>query len=356
MQELTYKDFFLQRLDFAIEYISLHYPFTEAQVIEYMPYLIKGSAFYSHYVPELGAITAPTIGLSFNHNIQWTLALKRLWMVGYRTDVPDYETESGGYYEPATGQTIVWGTATPDTLFDILPLDTYKELVDNNYLHAVYYDREYYDTDEAAEPIEYGKLTVNELIDHHNRFSLNVLMDESIWNNTLKDVLTADMVELLIHTKKQRMNHEAPKEPKVVAFPDFDAYREQMPADHDKDPCYGAFNLYEYLWRDSNAGDNETLIALAQKWETSVQKISSHMGCVHAFLEKSYPDVLRVMEIRDEQEAADNEDDDIDPYDYDDDDYDDREHYSKYNGYNGWSDEAIDEAFEGDPEATWNVD
>lgn len=29
---------------------------------------------------------------------------------------------------------------------------------------------------------------------------------------------------------------------------------------------------------------------------------------------------------------------------------------STYNGYNGWSDDAINEAFDGDPENTWNVD
>lgn len=30
--------------------------------------------------------------------------------------------------------------------------------------------------------------------------------------------------------------------------------------------------------------------------------------------------------------------------------------YSKYGGYNGWDDDAIDEAFDGNPELTWNVD
>jgi len=30
--------------------------------------------------------------------------------------------------------------------------------------------------------------------------------------------------------------------------------------------------------------------------------------------------------------------------------------YAKYNGYNGYDDDTIDEAFEGDPIATWNVD
>lgn len=28
----------------------------------------------------------------------------------------------------------------------------------------------------------------------------------------------------------------------------------------------------------------------------------------------------------------------------------------KYGWYNGWSDDVIDDAFDGDPEATWNVD
>lgn len=45
--------------------------------------------------------------------------------------------------------------------------------------------------------------------------------------------------------------------------------------------------------------------------------------------------------------------------DYDD-DYDyfsaARKGNEKYGGYNGWSDDEIDEAFDGNPEATWNVD
>lgn len=49
---------------------------------------------------------------------------------------------------------------------------------------------------------------------------------------------------------------------------------------------------------------------------------------------------------------------DYEPDDY----YDDYDHddygssYEKYGGYNGWSDDVIDDAFEGDPMNTWNVD
>lgn len=46
-------------------------------------------------------------------------------------------------------------------------------------------------------------------------------------------------------------------------------------------------------------------------------------------------------------------------YDYGYDSYrddDDEGHYSKYGGYNGWDDNTIDEAFDGNPELTWNID
>lgn len=50
------------------------------------------------------------------------------------------------------------------------------------------------------------------------------------------------------------------------------------------------------------------------------------------------------------------EDDESD-YDHNDDDHDDYgSSYEKYGGYNGWSDDVIDDAFEGDPMNTWNVD
>jgi hypothetical protein len=53
---------------------------------------------------------------------------------------------------------------------------------------------------------------------------------------------------------------------------------------------------------------------------------------------------------------------DVDSFDktQDDDNYDVYDEYGnsgeKYGWYNGWSDDAIDDAFEGDPENTWNVD
>ncbi|RYE28016.1 MAG: hypothetical protein EOP48_33965 [Sphingobacteriales bacterium] len=58
-------------------------------------------------------------------------------------------------------------------------------------------------------------------------------------------------------------------------------------------------------------------------------------------------------------EEADDED--LDEEDFStldkDDDYDNYGRSGeKYGWYNGWSDDVIDDAFEGDPENTWNVD
>ena len=46
------------------------------------------------------------------------------------------------------------------------------------------------------------------------------------------------------------------------------------------------------------------------------------------------------------------------PVYYDDNQFDDDDGgpYSKYGGYNGWDDNTIDEAFDGNPELTWNID
>ena len=68
----------------------------------------------------------------------------------------------------------------------------------------------------------------------------------------------------------------------------------------------------------------------------------------------------------DPQDAMEDDDDDfeLEDDDYEDyrdhDDHDDWDDYGrsgeKYGWYNGFSDDVIDDAFEGDPELTWNVD
>jgi hypothetical protein len=69
------------------------------------------------------------------------------------------------------------------------------------------------------------------------------------------------------------------------------------------------------------------------------------------------------IEFNEFEESIEEEEDDIiiDEDDFniqeEDDDYDNYgKSGEKYGWYNGWSDDVIDDAFEGDPENTWNVD
>lgn len=53
-----------------------------------------------------------------------------------------------------------------------------------------------------------------------------------------------------------------------------------------------------------------------------------------------------------QKDTYNQESNDDDYYDYD----DDSPSYSKYGGYNGYDDRTINEAFDGNPELTWNID
>jgi hypothetical protein len=195
----TLKEFLLQNLDFAIEYISLHYPFTETEVSERMPYLIQGDAFYSEYVPDACSVIRPAIGLSFNQNIAWTTALKRKWIVGWEMLYPHCSSAIGGYYMPILGQTIVWGNITPDTLHDIIPLHVHKEICNRQALCGQYYpDWDSGFSSEVFEDKVFSKLSPQELIDLFHQDKELVLYNDSIWQNTIKEVLTYDLVQIVI--------------------------------------------------------------------------------------------------------------------------------------------------------------
>jgi hypothetical protein len=199
MKGKPFHGFFLKHLDFAIEYISLHYPFTETQVAKYMPYLIQGDAFYSQYLPDAASTIRPAIGLSFNQNIAWTLPLKRKWNVGWEITSPDCSSAIGGYYTPITDQTIAWGNVTPETLYDVIPLHVHKELCHRQALCDRYYQD--WDSGISSEVLEdkvFGKLSPEELSDLFNQDKNLVLYNDSIWQHSMKEVLTYDLVQLVI--------------------------------------------------------------------------------------------------------------------------------------------------------------
>ncbi len=95
------------------------------------------------------------------------------------------------------------------------------------------------------------------------------------------------------------------------------------------------------------------------------------IGKMSTGTDEKQTEILKLQAEESEQENDRVDDDFEDDYndedydeDYDDDnssgyDYDDEPgwgSYDEYGGYNGYDDFTIDSAFDGDPEATWNID
>ena len=88
------------------------------------------------------------------------------------------------------------------------------------------------------------------------------------------------------------------------------------------------------------------LEANKDKYPNSLGKTMVLRSCRAVILEGKDPREAAVMFERKREEVADD-------YYYD---SEVNSRYEKYNGYNGYDDDTIDEAFDGYPEATWNVD
>jgi hypothetical protein len=254
MQEPTYKDFFLHDLNFAVEYISLHYPFSERQMRLYMPHLKKGNAYYPIYEKDTNIFNDPELGLCYNKNIFWTDALKEQWQTNAVDGSIPLSIET--FFERYNHYMWEWHLSNHDY--------TEYELMHMEYNHVPH---------EILHPVTYSHLSPVELFKH--RVHNEILYNESIWENTLKGVLDDDFIDMVMRLR-------------------------------------GVISPF--------AG--EELIRIDDTY-------------------------------LDDELNDDNEDDD---HQKEIDDYFRKERFEKYHGYNGWSDQAIDEAFEGDPEATWNVD
>ncbi len=74
----------LQRNDgFLIQLLSIHYPFTAAQIDTYWNVLTLGTAHYSVFLPDTDGIYPSEFGLCFNQNIRWTDEQRSRWQIGF---------------------------------------------------------------------------------------------------------------------------------------------------------------------------------------------------------------------------------------------------------------------------------
>lgn len=94
--------------EFFLEYVSVHFPFSHADLDIYWNVLPHGDAFYDVYIADTEVIHSPRLGLCYNQNIRWTEEMKRNWrpgfdnpylgaMVGTGRDPIDYDDDKALY-------------------------------------------------------------------------------------------------------------------------------------------------------------------------------------------------------------------------------------------------------------------
>lgn len=234
---MTYHDAFLCDLEFAQLYLSVYYPFNENEINVYWDYLRKGSAYYALYVQDIDIIANSDYGLCYNQNIEWTLDLKRKWPIGYWNISIGYF--DGGYYDAERKQTIVFGDENPDTLFDIIPLSIEHNISQsecslrmnppswlNEMMRKTDYEGdfdEYFTKEELLFPKSYERLSVKDLVELLNSDKESVLCNKSIWENTLRDIVTKEFMEQVINAviREARPVCHSP-EPPFILKPDED--------------------------------------------------------------------------------------------------------------------------------------
>lgn len=199
---LQKKDKFLSKL------LSIHYPFTAAQIDKYWNVLVLGSAHYSVFLRDTDQTFSPELGLCFNNNIRWTDELRSRWVIGF--DIPFFGVEGAGipceYDEMESRSHII-----PLSLIRELDARNAIELSEWRSLGGPDYDEDGPNLiDISLFTKHYARLDDQELEDLLIENSGIVLLNPTIWANTIMPELSTEIVNALLD--KQLSNYESKQE------------------------------------------------------------------------------------------------------------------------------------------------
>lgn len=170
--------FFLENKEFTKRYLSMHFPFDYDFIKDYWDYLDLGDAYYTVYINDVEQIFYSKFGLSYNKNIRWNSKLKARY---------DY-----GLLNPFLGEYVGTENYSTDVseidYMDImLPLSPVKEIDRRNNEIMLAKENDYYDENDLFQ--EYINISPKELHEIFNHTPLKILINESIWENTLQYIL-----------------------------------------------------------------------------------------------------------------------------------------------------------------------
>ncbi len=193
----SYLSLFLKNIDFAKQYISIHYPFDYRYLIDYWPYFEKGSAHYCTFISDIDWVYPSVFGLSYNKNIRWNSKLRAKFEYGFSNP---YE----GYIEGTGSEPVEYDEQ--DYLDIIIPLDAKKEIESREFIS--------FKISSSIEEYEKNSIDLSEMFDEHNYLEfhefksifkknrLKALINDSIWDNTLSFIIDGSFCDKIIDDLK----------------------------------------------------------------------------------------------------------------------------------------------------------
>jgi ATP-dependent DNA helicase PIF1 len=195
---------------FTIKLISLYYSLSSKEIEEYWDVLQHGDAHYSVFFSDTDTVHIPKLGLCFNKNLDWTYELKSKWQVGFNNPFIGYTEGKGGLSVEFDKK---------DELREMLPLDHIKEIDILNgclieHWSAVIAPYQDWENEKDFEvPFQYDlnkfkndipQLGFEEFKNLYEKDKLLIIWNESIWKNTLKEILTSEIINQILNRAKYR--------------------------------------------------------------------------------------------------------------------------------------------------------
>jgi hypothetical protein len=169
--------------DFFIQYLSVYFPFSEEEILEFWDVLHHGTAHYSVFLVNTSSVYSSTLGLCFNQNIRWTHELRSKWKIGFDNPFEGYFIGLG--YSPIPYDDI-------EGQREIIPLDINTENLERekavmDYYHSHGKLEEYlnHSLSESENQKEFPRLSFEEFLLLYEANKYRLLFNRSIWNNTL---------------------------------------------------------------------------------------------------------------------------------------------------------------------------
>ena len=193
-----YLQLFLNNIDFAKQYISIHYPFTYDFLINNWSFIETGTAHYCVFLSDTDWVYPSKFGLCYNKNIRWNSKLRARFEYGFDNPYLGYVEGTG--MEPVE-------YCEREYLDTIIPLSKEKEIECRDYIlfqtSSSFEDFEFNLRKSEDVLFDFKHLNLPEFKTIFEKSKLAALVNESVWENTLQFIIDDNFCDIIIDKLKR---------------------------------------------------------------------------------------------------------------------------------------------------------